>query len=1465
MAPPARRKTGRRRVSLTRLLAVALAAAFALIGAIPLALGLLVRTDLVRSWAASETSRLLASELGVTARFDAVVEAWPLLVRLDDVVIDGTDPARPFLTVEKISVRPRLFSLLAGKLDAGDIEVLAPRIHAVIAGGKLANFTTKPLPPSTSSTGPSAAPFASLSVTDAHIDATVDGAAAIDLHEVDVDVTAEDGGAYELALRAGKSAITRVRARLGEDRAEDSVDEDVLCRLDVRARLEPGAVLVRRLRLGGSVDADPDPGTRPACNLPSSDWRGLGLRVGGLRVELEDGAPTAVTSGRVGARVPLLLANRFVPMPPVTGSLQLDVDGSYDGATKLPRLSGRIGADSIGLDSKLFAERLSSKVALRDDAVIATGLDVTWGDGKVTIESARLDPFKPGMPLDARSVDIKGIAFDALLRDLGAHPEAHVRWDFESGRLDRFGGTLSPLSLSGPIAVKTRNFEVFDRPARAPMRRHMIGVEAADVRGTFMVRPDAIVLSGFTLDTRRSHVSTTVTLGFASVLDFVVGAGTRIDLADISPLVELPIGGVVDLTARAHGEFNHPKILAEASIQKFDFAGFPVGDVKTKASFEPLALDLTEVTIQHGASRIRSPKTRIDFDAGPDVQLDGLIDTTAAPHLTVADFFEVFHFDKDPRFKGIAGVASGTAEVHYVMGGKQDRCGGGVLDIKTQMALEEVTLFDEHYSDGFADVQFLWDDALAGSSGMRIDLRSATLRKGEGVIVASGAIRHGGLLDLSIVGSAIPIDRLDMFGPAARFFDGAGSFVASVGGSFDAMNARADIDVGRVRIGPSSLGPSRLTFTMEPSPPASAPARKTRCGNPISLPFSQAEYDRDRSQGLYRVDGALFDDQVLLDGVTMTQQRSKTAKGKVHIEGLDLGTVSNLIPGMAFAEEAPVGRLSGDVDITKLSLDHLESADVTMTLRELRLARRGASVELSGPSAPIRVVANSLHVPDLTLRARTSSGLTATLTAGGQVSRVMSSPDLDISLAVEPIDLSSLSGDLPQVSHASGKVSGKLRVVGSPTSPRLSGFASLAKGELGLKGSPITLSDVNVDVDVDEGEIRMTRGVASVGGGTVSLKARAPLRGLSLGIATAELTARDVRLPVADGVELTADADLEAILKPADSTGDLASANLPEVTGTVALTSFNYTRPIGMSLDLSQLTGRSQRTEVSTYSPKDDLLRFRVNVVSPKPLRFSNNLLDMQLEVVAPGLVLSGTNQRFGAQGALRILPDSKIDLRSNIFEVREGLIRFDDAERIRPRVDLHAESEFRRYGEAAAAEAGPATTGGSANAGGLWKISLRASGEPDKLKLDLTSDPGLSQEDIILLLTLGMTRAEMDSGLASSLGQTVGLEALSQLTGADKAVKTIVPIIDEFRFGTGYSSRTGRTEPTITLGKRITDSVRASVTTGLTESREVRSTVEWKISKRVSVQGSYDNVNDASSSLFGNLGADLRWRIEFE
>ena len=58
---------------------------------------------------------------------------------------------------------------------------------------------------------------------------------------------------------------------------------------------------------------------------------------------------------------------------------------------------------------------------------------------------------------------------------------------------------------------------------------------------------------------------------------------------------------------------------------------------------------------------------------------------------------------------------------------------------------------------------------------------------------------------------------------------------------------------------------------------------------------------------------------------------------------------------------------------------------------------------------------------------------------------------------------------------------------------------------------------------------------------------------------------------------------------------------------------------------------------------------------------------------------------------------------------------------------------------------------------------------------------------------------------------------------------------------------------------------MRASVTTSLSEANEVRSNLEYKATKNLSIQGSYDNSQSGGSAVGNNIGGDVRWRIEFE
>jgi translocation and assembly module TamB len=313
----------------------------------------------------------------------------------------------------------------------------------------------------------------------------------------------------------------------------------------------------------------------------------------------------------------------------------------------------------------------------------------------------------------------------------------------------------------------------------------------------------------------------------------------------------------------------------------------------------------------------------------------------------------------------------------------------------------------------------------------------------------------------------------------------------------------------------------------------------------------------------------------------------------------------------------------------------------------------------------------------------------------------------------------------------------------------------------------------------------------------------------------------------------------------------------------VTLNSFSYSRPVKMAVNITDLAQRGKRTEFDAYQPEGDLVSFDLNVRSTKPLTLDNNLIDASLTIEDDILQLAGTNQRFGIRGALKIAPGGHVRLTRNEFEIQQGRVQFDDPTRIAPLVDVTAVTEFRRYGVGTDVNAAPSQNNTTSTSGD-WRVSMHAHGDAETLRIDLTSQPALPQDDIFLLLTLGLTRTELDQLQSSSVGESVALEALGALTGADQAVTSAIPVIDEFRLGS-YSSRTGRTEPSITIGKRLSDRIRAFVTSGLSESRDVRSNVEIKLNPKLSIEGSYDNVNDASSSTLGNLGADLRWRLDFQ
>lgn len=1445
-APPRRRDLG-------QLAARLLCALFAVIGLIPLTGGLLLRSAPVHRWAAQETARLLDQHLGLEASYSLELSLWPLRVAVLDLVVPSTEGGGPALSARSVAVRPSLFSLLAGRLDVGDIEVDELRARLVLREGKLVNVDYV-LPEPASDSGPlERAPFQTLALSDLRLDVDLDGTRVV-TGPIDADVFAEPGPAFDVTLRVSSAEFSRERGT--------AADEDVLCGLELRARYEPEQVLVRRLSLLGIADLDPARGSRGDCQTSSEEDPGrVAVRLSQVRIETAAPGLPRVT-GHVFARAPLPLANRFADMSELHGWAGFSGEVALNGESRLPHLEGQLSGAGLGLEGFRFAKTLDAEVQLRDDVIVVPSLRVGFADGDVHIQGTRIAPFEPGGKLDIPRLEVKGVKFPGLMRDLDVTPDTIVQWDIDEVVSTGISGSLSPFAIDGKLEADTNHFAVFDETWRSPARQRMVGAGKARIVGRFRANDDALDFYETQVNFGGSKLfAKLVSIGFDNSLVLDVPEGAVVNLADIGPLAGVDVSGLARLAVTMRGPAASAPLDADLSVDGLSLGGFPIGDISSaKARFEPLHVDFRDMQVVKGRSEMHLPRARLGFDGPASVAFDAHV---TSERLGIRDFLDVWNMGGDPRYEDVAGSGRVDADVHYALGGPEDRCGGGVLKVDGRVALTSLELFGERYSGAEADLHLHWWDMTAGDNGYDLRVPSLALRKGGGAIVGSVEVRPGAELGGHLIASSIPLGSLDALGVYGRQWDGLLSGVARLGGTLDALAVTANVDVTALKQGRNQLPPSRFRVRFEPNARTTDAQRgaRTKCGNAISPAFDLAEYARDESRGEIRVDGELWGGQVTLEDLRVSQQRTKRIAGTVGLHHLDLDSLLPALPG-AQADERFQGDVSGSIHLERLWLDRPFESEGELVLTGTDLRARGLRVQLASPRARVALRGGELTSEGLAWSVQTSGGPKGVFDLDLKVSR---SKQVDAALVLRDTNLGAVAPLLPGVERAEGTLRARVTAQGPWDALRWGGSMEVTGGRLLVSRLDSPIEELELALGLDAAGVAIRRGSARVGGGTLRLSGNAPLVGTELGRVTLALQARNIALPAGDGVRVAVDSDLQASFDPARR--NEPQGRLPRLTGTVDVLSAEYRRPMSVTADLAALTARGKKTEVDSYDPSRDNLELDLLVRSKNPLRVENDLVEAQLRVDAGGLRISGTDQRYGAVGSVHLVPGGRVRLRRNAFEIRQGIVRFNDPTRVAPQVDVTATTEYRRYDDPSRSEGGQVASPGTGGAtlGGSWRIHLHAYGEPENLRVDLTSDPALAQDDIFLLLTVGLTRAELDQTRSAGLGSSVALEALGTLSGADQVVTEAVPMIDDFRFGSAYSTRTGRTEPTVTIGKRLSERIRANVTTSLSDSSEVRSNLEWRMSPRVSVEGAYDNVKDIGSNALGNVGGDVRWRLEFE
>ncbi|UJR78565.1 translocation/assembly module TamB domain-containing protein [Sandaracinus amylolyticus] len=1386
---------------------------------IPVSAALTIRSSEAHTRLRALLIDTIRQELGMSASLGPVqLQLSPFAIVARDVSL--ADPVYGRVAdASRIAVRPSVGALLRGQVDLDAIELDGASVHLVIRDGQLRNL---PRIEGGGGGGEMTLPFGELVIREASLTVDADPIASGALHVDEITVRGERGGVIDVTVVEGTGSITREGT------------EHALERLEGHVEIASDALRVQQLALAlGPLHAEIGEGYVP---LPPPDPRTEGARgyVGQIAVdyELEHlatlGLPITLPAMWGHAAIRARLSHDGAHGQRATGSVRLD--------------HGRITEFGIGDVAQIEFEATPREVRITSGEVQVVG-----GGGTLTLGGTL--GLTEELPLDV-TAELHAFSFAHLMDQLSVSQNSIVEWIFEGSMVLR--GSLRDLDLSGPVDLRTHDFTVSANAYHERPLRTVIAIPRGHFRGEWSIRNDAIRFTDLVADLPHSRLYADVLLGFRNELRVSARADPA-DLRDVSPLTRFQLAGIGTATCEIDGFYQAPRVTGHVRIQDFVFDSFRLGDVDSDAVLDSDGMGVTfpHIVAVKDDSRYAANDVYLDFHRNA-FRMSGRL---ALERMELADFYHVFGFEADERFTPYQGVAHGEAEIDYTNGYPGDSP-SGTLDVGMRLALSDMSVDDYQFERGALEGRFRWLDWSRGISGAELLIDHASLHKGEGTVSLQGTMAVGGALRMTAAADALALRELEGIGDRFPGLDGIATATAQVGGTPDAM--RIDLDVGLTNVvyAGRAIGDARAyvrqthqddawiqdALAWEGQPPEHEDCPLARMGlaranwpNDPPLRTVDGLQPRLSRASAFVICGTALDGRMTVDlAVGRTQQYP--LRGRIALDGLELAA---FMPVPSPGAPASRGKVSAELVLEDGGLRDLSTLAGRLEVSDLELARGDVAFTNRGPllfslkNGVASVDRARLVGPDSRIRVR------------GQYALPVPGDDGGLALQMDArVDLGLLARITPAVTEADGDIVARLAISGPISDPEIYGDARLEGGSLRAAALPTPVEGLDAHVTFSARSIQIDELRAHLAGGTIRGNGEAQLADGRLSRWNVRVHGEGLELAPADGMDLALAADVEV--------GWTRGERLPTARGELRVGRLAFTRNIDLGTTLGELS-RTQRAEVQRYDPDADRVALDLRIVDEQPFVVRNNLVEAELVIddTQRAFRIVGTDQRYGVLGSMQFTR-GRIFFRNAIFDVRNGSLSFDDDTRIDPTFTLGAVTEVRRSGDLAAAR---------------WRILLDARGSMGSFEIQTSSDPDLPQEDILMLLAVGMTRGEFEQLQTGDVTSTAALEALTQITGVDREVRRAVPLIDDFRISSGYSLRSGRTEPQISVGKRIADRVRLSATTGVGagDARDFRALVDVQLDDTTGVQCSYDNFTQGSATSFGNVGCDLRWRLEFE
>jgi len=392
-----------------------------------------------------------------------------------------------------------------------------------------------------------------------------------------------------------------------------------------------------------------------------------------------------------------------------------------------------------------------------------------------------------------------------------------------------------------------------------------------------------------------------------------------------------------------------------------------------------------------------------------------------------------------------------------------------------------------------------------------------------------------------------------------------------------------------------------------------------------------------------------------------------------------------------------------------------------------------------------------------------------------------------------------------EVREAAGKLDLDVRLGGTLAKPSLLGRGTISGGLIAIRDLPFVVRDMEGRLALSPARLRIEELKASIGTGTVRATGEIAVEGGAVGAYQVALSAQRVGLTPVEGLETVWNSELHLVGRGARGL----------VRGDAHLVRGSYSKDLSILPLLLKPGGRAEPAEWGREFSLQVQVSLDDNLIVRSP----------QAQVRGGGtLALRGTIAQPTILGTLET-QDGRVTFRRNRFILENAVVRFDDPGRINPYLDVRARTRIRTY-----------------------DVTMWLSGRAEDLTIRLASEPPMSQEDLLALVTVGATKTELGESGGGTVFATEAAQLISkELLGGELNA----PTVDVLEFG---KSESGQSE--FRVGKRLNDRTLVTYSGSFAEGGKQKLRVEYQLFGPVLIAG--------EQAFDGGIGGDVILRFRF-